>query len=286
MQTPHFRPSFQPASAAAIRAQPRAAETDPGAHRPIEYSSAMARVLVLQHVAAEPLGVLDPMLRGAGHRIRYVNFARHPDAVPKLDRYQALIVLGGPMQVGDGTPHLALECRLLEEALKRQIPTLGICLGGQLLAHVLGARVGPCEPPEIGWYEVQPTENASADPVLQPLDRARPVFQWHHWDFDCPVGAVDIAHSAESGCQAFRAGSDAWGFQFHLELDERLIRRWLTLDFYRDDLARSGLARTPEDIRQDTHAHLPATLALADRIFGNWMGRLDAPRQRVVLGSR
>lgn len=246
----------------------------------------MARVLVLQHVAAEPLGVLDPMLRSAGHRIRYVNFARHPDAEPRLDRYQALIVLGGPMQVGDPVPHLAVECRLLEEALEREIPTLGICLGGQLLAHVLGARVGPCVPPEIGWYELQPASETPDDPVMHPLTEPRPVFQWHHWDFDCPADGVNLAHSDESGCQAFRAGSNAWGFQFHLELDERLIRRWLTLGFYRDDLARSGLKRTPEDIRADTHAHLPPTLELADAIFGNWLSRLEAPRQRIVLGSR
>lgn len=246
----------------------------------------MARVLVLQHVAAEPLGVLDPMLRRAGHRIRYVNFARHPDAQPRLDRYQALIVLGGPMQVGDSTPHLAVECRLLEAALKRQVPTLGICLGGQLLAHVLGARVGPCTPPEIGWYDLHPASDTRDDPVMHSLNGPRPVFQWHHWDFDCPVGATHLAHSADSGCQAFRAGSEAWAFQFHLELDQRLIRRWLTLDFYRNDLSNAGLARTPEDIRAATHEHLPATLGLAGEIFGNWLDRLEAPRQRIVLGSR
>ncbi|MDT8448932.1 MAG: gamma-glutamyl-gamma-aminobutyrate hydrolase family protein [Wenzhouxiangellaceae bacterium] len=242
--------------------------------------------MVLQHVAAEPLGVLDPMLRRAGHRIRYVNFGRDPAAEPRLDRYQALIVLGGPMQVGDSMPHLAVECRLLEQALKRQVPTLGICLGGQLLAHVLGARVGPCRPPEIGWYRLHPAPGARDDPVMHPLTVPRPVFQWHHWDFDCPSGAVDLAHSEESGCQAFRAGSDAWAFQFHLELDERLIRRWLTLDYYCEDLSSSGLKRTPEDIRAATHDHLPRTLRLADEIFGNWLGRLEAPRQRIVLSSR
>ncbi len=246
----------------------------------------MARVLVLQHVAAEPLGVLDPMLRRAGHRIRYVNFARDPIAKPRLDRYQALIVLGGPMQVGDPSPHLAVECRLLEQALKRQIPTLGICLGGQLLAHVLGARVGPCLAPEIGWYKLNPSDNTQDDPVMCPLDRPRFVFQWHHWDFDCPTGAANLAHSSDSGCQAFRAGSNAWALQFHLELDERLIGRWLTLDFYRADLAGSGLKRTPDEIRSATHEHLPATLGLAERIFGNWLARLEAPRQRVVLASR
>jgi GMP synthase (glutamine-hydrolysing) len=88
----------------------------------------MARIMVLKHVAAEPLGLLDPMIRARGHRIRYVNFERHPDAQPELERYQALVVLGGPMNVGEGAryPHLLTECRLIEQALARRIPILGI----------------------------------------------------------------------------------------------------------------------------------------------------------------
>ncbi|TVQ41719.1 MAG: hypothetical protein EA370_01245 [Wenzhouxiangella sp.] len=248
----------------------------------------MARVLVLQHVAAEPLGVLDPMLRARGHRIRYVNFARDPDASPGLDRYQALIVLGGPMQVGHHHRHhhLLTECRLIERALHDEVPMLGICLGGQLLAHVLDARVAPCPRAEIGWYSINPTAATASDPVLNPLDHARPVFQWHHWGFDCPSDGVSIADSEESGCQAFRAGPQAWGFQFHLELDRRLIHRWLTLPFYRDDLAGSGLDRTPAQIEGDTQRFLPETLALADRVFGNWLNQLDTPEQRLVLASR
>ncbi len=248
----------------------------------------MARVLVLQHVAAEPLGVLDPMLRQRGHRIRYVNFARDPDAQPVLDRYQALIVLGGPMQVGHHHryPHLLTECRLIEKALHDEVPMLGICLGGQLLAHVLDGRVAPCDQAEIGWDDIDPTTATATDPVLQPLSQSRPVFQWHHWGFDCPTDAVSIAESSASGCQAFRAADCAWGFQFHLELDRRLIHRWLTLPFYRDDLAGSGLKKTPAEIQNDTQTYLPETLTLADQVFGNWLNQLDTPQQRVVLASR
>lgn len=247
----------------------------------------MARVLVFQHVAAEPLGVLDPMLRQRGHRIRYVNFARDPQAVPRLDRYQALIVLGGPMQVTDTNrhAHLTTECRLIEQAIHDELPVLGICLGAQLLAHVCGARVGPCGNAEIGWYDLEPTPLTAADPVLGPLTDVHPVFQWHHWGFDCPQHAESIAESPASGCQAFRVENKAWGFQFHLELDRRLIHRWLTLPFYRDDLAASGIERTPETIAADTRRHLPATLELADRVFGNWLDLLDAPEKRLVLGS-
>ncbi len=248
----------------------------------------MARVLVLQHVAAEPLGVLDPMLRGRGHRIRYINFARDPDARPRLERYQALIILGGPMQVGqhDRHEHLKIECRLIEQALRDRIPVLGICLGAQLLAHVLDGRVGPCGLPEIGWYDLHPTERTPDCAVLKPLSAPHPIFQWHHWGFDCPPGAVSVAENPDSGCQAFRAEGCAWGFQFHLELDARLIHRWLTLDFYRNDLAASGLARTPADIEVDTTRHLPATLDLADQVFGAWLDQLDTPDHRLVLGSR
>ena len=248
----------------------------------------MARVLVIQHVAAEPLGVLDPMLRQRGHRIRYVNFARRPEAAPGLERYQGLVVLGGPMQVTQTRehPHLVTECRLIEQALARGIPVLGICLGAQLLTHVLGGRVGPCPRPEIGWYPVHPTAATPEDPLLKPIEQAQPVFQWHHWGFDCPGGAVSVADSPESGCQAFRLNGHAWGLQFHLELDERLIQRWLRLPAYRRELFDSGLGISPEHIERETSELLPTTLALAEQVFGAWLDRLDGPRQRLVLASR
>lgn len=248
----------------------------------------MARVLVIQHVAAEPLGLLDPMLRQRGHRIRYINFARHPHATPKLDRYQGLIVLGGPMQVTQTRqhPHLLTECRLIEQALSRGIPTLGICLGAQLLTHVLGGSVGPCPRSEIGWYPIHPTEATPHDPLLKPVVAPQPVFQWHHWGFDCPSGATSIADSPDSGCQAFRVNAHAWGLQFHLELDQRLIQRWLSIPSYRQELAASGLETSAEEIEAQTAELLPATLTLAQQVFGAWLDQLGAPEQRLVLASR
>ncbi len=114
----------------------------------------MPRILVFQHVAAEPLGTLDPLIRRRGHRIRFKNFERHPDAQLNVDRYRGLVVLGGPMNVEDHPqrPHLANEMRAIERMLEQGKPVLGICLGAQLLAHVLGARVSRNPVPEIGWY--------------------------------------------------------------------------------------------------------------------------------------
>ena len=248
----------------------------------------MARVLVIQHVAAEPLGVLDPMLRRRGHRIRYVNFARHPEASPRIERYQALIILGGPMQVTQtrNHPHLVTECRLIEQALARGMPVLGICLGAQLISHTLGGRVGPCPSPEIGWYQVHPTDQTRRDPVLRAMTAPQPVFQWHHWGFDCPAGATAVAESPESGCQAFHVAEQAWGLQFHLELDRRLIQRWLGLPAYRAELERSGLETTVQRIERETTQLLPQTLQLAEQVFGAWLDQLQQPEQRLVLASR
>jgi anthranilate/para-aminobenzoate synthase component II len=103
------------------------------------------RLLVFQHVAHEILGTLDPLLKRAGFRIRYVNFSRQPDAQPSLDGYDGLIILGGPMSVNDSDrlPHLGTEMHLIEQAMKRDLPLMGICLGAQLIAKALGAAVYP-----------------------------------------------------------------------------------------------------------------------------------------------
>jgi GMP synthase (glutamine-hydrolysing) len=249
----------------------------------------MARIMVLKHVAAEPLGLLDPMIRARGHRIRYVNFQRHPHAEPSLDRYQALVILGGPMHVteDDRYPHLRTECRLIEQALERRVPVLGICLGAQLIAHVLGAQVGPAQRPEIGWYPVRPRlPAASSDPVLHPLDGEKPVFQWHSYGFDIPQGAVHLAESDDCPGQALAYEDTAWGFQFHLELDEGLIRRWLGSPGYLGELEASGLAQTPERILDDTQQFLAGTRLLAEQVFGNWLSRLAPNGSRLLLPSR
>src|ERR1041385_5239346 len=120
------------------------------------------RLLVLQHVAHEILGTLDPLLKRAGFRIRYINFSRHPDAQPSVDGYDGLVILGGPMSVDDSDrlPHLVTEMHLIEQAMKRDLPVLGICLGAQLIAKTLGAAVYPNREKEIGWYDVAPSDDA------------------------------------------------------------------------------------------------------------------------------
>jgi GMP synthase (glutamine-hydrolysing) len=248
----------------------------------------MAKVLVFQHVAAEPLGILDPMLRDRGHRIRYVNFHRDPDARPDIGRYDALIVLGGPQMPDqlDRHPHLRVEMDCIEAALKRGIPLLGICLGAQLLAHTLGASVGPMANWEIGWGELEPTHTSAADPVFCALVEPSPAFQWHGYSFDLPDGAVHLARSAHCETQAFRYGDRAYGLQGHLELDERLINRWLGLPDYLADLERYGNGLDADTVRRQTHERIGQSAILGRALFGQFLRPLGVKKSRHVLPSR
>lgn len=252
----------------------------------------MPRLLVFQHVAAEPLGTLDPLIRRRGHRIRFANFERHPDFEPNVDRYRGLIVLGGPMNVEDQArrPHLTTELRAIERMLEQGKPVLGICLGAQLLAHVLGAPIRRHHEPEIGWYPLQTTNAGRDDPVLSPLGQGAPVFQWHRYSFEVPRQAVHLARTDGCEQQAFRYGDNAYGFQFHLEMDRPLIERWLANPAYRDELAElAGLdpARADEAaIRHHTGQHIAGMQSRADEVFNRFLDLVGRPQRRYTLPSR
>ncbi len=246
----------------------------------------MARIVVFQHVAAEPLGTLDALIRNRGHRIRFVNFEREPEANIDVTRYDGLIVLGGPMMVTDRhrLPHLNTEIAALKSALVADMPVLGICLGAQLLAHTLGAQVAALKQPEIGWYPLQPTAHAAADPVLKGLTDPAPIFQWHGQGFSLPPGAQHLASSAQCPCQAFRLGR-AYGFQFHLEMDHALVDRWLHTPAYQAELkAAAGYSVT--EIKAHTRQHMPALNQLANQVFNGFLDQIGPARRRVVLPSR
>lgn len=243
--------------------------------------STMTRLLVLQHVAAEPAGTLDPLLRERGHRIRYVNFERDPTASPSMDRYHGLIVLGGSMNVADrhDRRHLLTEMGLIEQALSQDKPVLGICLGAQLLAHVLGAPVRRMERAEIGWYHLDCTTQGQDDRVLRPLANGSPIFQWHSWNFDVPNSAEHLARTASCQNQAFRYGDKAYGFQFHLEANEALINRWLGSPAHQQELLSADLGYDASDLAHLSRAKIPQMRQHARPVFENFLD-LVGPRLR------
>jgi GMP synthase (glutamine-hydrolysing) len=239
----------------------------------------MSRVLVFQHVAAEPLGTLDPLIRQRGHRMRFVNFERQPDATPCVDRYRGLIVLGGPMNVEDQAhrAHLRVELAAIEQALTQGKPVLGICLGAQLLAHVLGAPVRRQDRGEIGWYDLDVTEAGREDSVVGPLGGRPPVFQWHRYTFDLPHGASQLARTSTCEQQAFRYADNAYGFQFHLEADAALIERWLGLPAYRDELVAAGFGASIEAIHARTADAANVMRANAHEVFNRFFDLVGRP---------
>jgi GMP synthase (glutamine-hydrolysing) len=246
------------------------------------------KILVFQHVPYEPLGTLDPLLKAAGFRIRYVNFGRDPEMRPTLDKYAALIVLGGPMNSDqiDSYPNLQTEVEVLREAIDRDMSVLGICLGAQLLAKALGGSV--CRNPtrEIGWCDVELTEEGTKDPVLSTFASRQRVFQWHEDGIQLPGGVSHLARSPASEVQAFRFGEHAYGFQFHLEVDSPLIDRWLTVPANQPILEAEKGNIDPELIREQTRESIDELQALSVQTFSRWVDRFELAPRRRRLPSR
>jgi GMP synthase-like glutamine amidotransferase len=160
----------------------------------------------------------------------------------------ALLIFGGSMHVDQNDQHRWLdpEKKFIREALSRDVPILGVCLGSQLLAEAAGARPHRIPEPEIGWYDIEITEAGAADPVMAPLAPSVELFEWHHYVAPLPPGAVELARTPLC-VQAFRIeGKPAWGLQFHAEVTSEDLFSWL------DGWERSEAVETsfdPERIR-------------------------------------
>lgn len=228
----------------------------------------MKPILVLQHVAHENMGSLESYFHRAGLSWQYVELFRQFPAQLDLAQAAGLVVMGGPMNVDevDKFPFLAREVEWMRQAVAAGLPLLGICLGSQLLAKAMGAKVYPNAVKEIGWYEIE-LEPAAADDLLFAGSAAREtVFQWHGDTFDLPPGAVHLAFSPGCRQQAFRCGRAAWGLQFHVEVTAAIVDTWLTEAENRRELA--GLDYIdPRAIAAQTPQMMPAMQALGDRVL-------------------
>ncbi len=231
------------------------------------------KFLVIQHEACEPLGAFENGLEERGIEYEYVRLFEE-DVPENLDGYSGLIIMGGPMNVyqEDEYPFLRAEDVLIKEALKNNLPILGVCLGAQLIAKAAGARVKKGSKKEIGWYKIRLTEEGKRDPVFSMFEEEFRVFQWHGDTFDIPDGAVKLAENSLYN-QAFRI-KNAYALQFHIEVTEEIIKDWMRK--YDEEVRSLKGQIDPEEILKDTGRYIGQLNRLSHQFLSTWIGHYSA----------
>ena len=202
-------------------------------------------IIYIEHIDIEGLGTIETYFRKKRYPLRKI--ALHEgDRFPKdLTDIQAVIVMGGPMNVyqEDQFPFLKDENIFIQRVLKEEIPYLGICLGSQLLAKASGAKVVKSPVKEVGWFQIDFKSEAKKDPLFKSLNNPLDVFHWHEDMFFIPQDGVWLASALGCPNQAFRVGKWAYGIQFHVEVTEEIIKDWIAAYLKSSDSALQTKAK-------------------------------------------
>lgn len=220
------------------------------------------RAHCLQHVAFEGLGSIEPWLRAAGASLSTTRLYERGHVLPHINDIDLLIVMGGSMSANDDQiyPWLVPEVDLIRSAIERQRAVLGVCLGAQLMARAMGARVFANHEREIGWLSVSGLSEDSLDPGWARRGANTTVFHWHGDTFDLPYGAVPLAASAGCACQAFRIGDSVMALQFHLETTPASAQELVSN--CRSELVASRFVQSEAEILEADDARYAAVNAL------------------------
>lgn len=229
------------------------------------------KAVAIQHVAFEDTGILAPLLAARGWQLQTLQAGI--DRLDDAETADLLIVLGGPISANDvhAYPHLRVLHALLRSRLAAHRPTLGICLGAQLVARALGASVTPMGAKEIGFAPLSLTDAGLASPLRALV--GIPVLHWHGESFTLPDGALRLAATPACAQQAFAIGHHLLALQCHPEVDATRIDTWLI--GHADELQRAGI--DPRALREQAHRYA-APLAVAARdLFAAWLDALPPP---------
>jgi GMP synthase (glutamine-hydrolysing) len=234
------------------------------------------RVLALQHIACEPPGVYEDVLVERGALIHRVELDEG-EPLPDWRGFDAIVAMGGPMSATDDAalPWLTAEKRLIGEAVRLGTPFWGVCLGVQLLAASLGARVYPGPEPEVGLLPVEITPEGRADPVFADAPDDLVTLQWHGDTFDLPDGAVRLASSPAYPNQAFRFDA-AYGVQFHLEVSREMAREWAEVPAYTASLVQTLGPGSAADFLRRIEERSAEMLRHGRWLFERWLDTVAA----------
>lgn len=191
-------------------------------------------VLICKNIHTEGPGTIEDYLIAQKIPYRIIELSRG-DVIPETDNFNTLIIMGGPMSVNDDIDYIRREVDLVKDFIANGKKVFGVCLGAQIMAKALGAKIYVGPQKEIGWYDIELTEEGLKDqfmrslaihPEVGDLWKRFKVFHWHGETFDIPHGAVRLASSALYPNQAFRYGNNAYAFQFHIEVSKGMIYDW------------------------------------------------------------
>ena len=228
------------------------------------------RILAIVHQRDAGPGVFSAAIEQAGGELDEWTLAERPQPPADPLGYDAVLVLGGAMNVDEEGRHgwIAEEKALLRELLAHEVPLLGLCLGGQLVAEAGGAEARRAPEPEIGWHRVEVTPEGTEDPLLAPLAPSFEAFQWHSYEFPLPPGAIPIARS-EICLQGARIGERAWALQFHPEVSRADALHWVE-DYEADpDAVRIGI--DPAVLGPETEGKIGAFNQLGRDLCRRWL---------------
>lgn len=236
-------------------------------------------ILVVQHVEADPIGILGLYLEGKGACLH--TWLVPQRSTPPQGHYDGLIVLGGPMNACDDEafPHLAQVTKLIREFHNQGKPVLGICLGAQLIARAFGSRVYQHEIPELGFTPLFPVAE-TAEPWIQAYSPGMPMMQWHFDTFDLPAGAKLLLTNGICANQAFRLGSHTYGLQFHPEVTPDIVMSWIA---FKSDWIEAHYPHLFEQLRKQLELHWVQSAQFTETLANAWYDQVATSAQRVSL---
>jgi len=216
------------------------------------------KILIIKHVENEGAGTLETFFKGRGFVPVILELAKGESFPENTGAYKAVVIMGGPMNVYEEEKYYFLkeENNFIKDIVKEEIPFLGVCLGAQLLAKALGAKIKKAPIKEIGWYEIGLTEEGKEDVLFKNISQKFNVFQWHEDTFDIPKKAGLLSVSDTGINQAFKYGKNAYGFQFHIEATPQMIEGWLKNELLPAERSKIILESYKNKVEYERRAHI------------------------------